>query len=187
MASLVKRFTCREVDQRSVQSGVNMTKPSENWRAILLCAFFVFGVSGSQGAGPSPRALEDFESGMVPQGWTASDGGTLAVTDERFKHGGKSLRWTWDKPGASLTWICPEAFKGSKIVENFNFWFYNETAVQKVLRVEFLDDKNQGSRNVGGRSTFGDGGPWGLPITRCLATSNRCIASWEFVLLRPRG
>ena len=66
----------------------------------------------------------------------------------------------------SLTWICPEAFKGSKIVENFNFWFYNETAVQEVLRVEFLDNNNQAVKKCWWPISFRGWRPLGTPYNQ---------------------
>ncbi|MEI6422478.1 MAG: chondroitinase family protein, partial [Lentisphaerota bacterium] len=125
--------------------------------AILLAAISASTVGlaaeDSKSALPPP-GIENFETESVPPGWTASDGAVINVGGERFKSGARSLLWSWDKDGATLTCSWPAGFNGIKELDpkkpvSLAFWIYNEKPLSgfdakgggpfdNVLRLELL-------------------------------------------------
>ena len=87
--------------------------------------------------------LLSFEEG-VPQE-LSSAGATLSLSDEHYKDGGRSLRWTY-KPGAVLSLKKDLKFEAKDptgkdtYLSAFIVWVYNEKAVDKKITFQFLKD-----------------------------------------------
>ena len=81
--------------------------------------------------------IDPLDGDTVPAGWDAGTKGKLKMTHKRYFSGDACLQWTWDKPGASLTYTNPAGFSRVDKKQNFAFWVYNETPSSKQLRLEF--------------------------------------------------
>jgi len=73
-----------------------------------LWAMAIVAMGCAQDAAP---IWESFEDADVPRGWTVI-GGSVQITDRRYKSGAQSLCWTWNHPAATLTFSAPAAFSG---------------------------------------------------------------------------
>jgi len=110
---------------------------------IVVCVICAFALAARCGADPAPASFESFESDAVPNGWTAS-GGVIETTGDRYKSGARSLRWTWDQAGATLTYRNPAAFANRQVPAEkkpgsaFALWLHNDSPTPGVMRVDIL-------------------------------------------------
>lgn len=87
--------------------------------------------------------LLSFEE-AVPQELSGA-GSTLSLSDEHYKDGSRSLRWTY-KPGAVLSLKKDLKFEAKDptgkdtYLSAFIVWVYNEKAVDKKITFQFLKD-----------------------------------------------
>ncbi len=96
------------------------------------------GALGAMYAGSLCASVESFEGASLPAGWKASEGGSLSITNERFKSGRQSLLWQWNKPGSSVTMAAPGGLAKMASSRGLAFWVYNEKPSDKLLYLEFL-------------------------------------------------
>lgn len=97
----------------------------------------------------SEQDFISFEQTEVPSQWSAETG-HLSITEDKFKHGHRSLNWNWNK-GDTLTVINlqSQGLEPNKIDKtnytqsSFRLWLYNETPLEETLRVEFYDESAQ--------------------------------------------
>ena len=110
---------------------------------FVLPILTIFLSDGSVLAGNSKESLsvENFEDDRVPTGWTVGGNDELIVTSERFKSGGRSLRWSWRNSGARLTCDWPAGFAKAQTQakQSLAIWMYNERPTDKIVRMELLN------------------------------------------------
>lgn len=61
-------------------------------------------------------------------GWKAAGGSRCALSTRHYKEGGQSLQWSWQSPGAKLSYRFPEQTTGRsrQKVSHFGLWLYAE-------------------------------------------------------------
>lgn len=107
----------------------------------MLCFFTVSGPLAGQVV--KNERLLSFEDG-VPQEFSGT-GTTLSISDEHYKDGEHSLRWTYE-PGAVLSLKKDLKFEAKDptgkdtYLSAFIVWVYNEKAVDKKITFQFLKD-----------------------------------------------
>lgn len=109
---------------------------------FLLIALLWAAVSQAQ----SMQEVEDerilsFETSPLP--FVASKGSKLGISDEHYKHGMHSARWTWTAKSAQLRLQAPVDYLPKNpnpketSVSTFAFWVYAPQALDGSLRFEF--------------------------------------------------
>ncbi|WP_068774919.1 chondroitinase family polysaccharide lyase [Paenibacillus sp. FJAT-26967] len=80
---------------------------------------------------------ESFESASVPAGWSTENGGTAAVSSKHYKHGQRSLLWTWSN-GSKLRDTQPANLAAANVKNGgMKLWIYNETPVNDKITFNF--------------------------------------------------
>lgn len=80
------------------------------------------------------------------EGVTATKHSVLSISEEHSKLGRKSLRWEWNKRGASLVINAPVPYLSKNpnpketSVSSFVFWIYSPAALDGTLRFGFMKD-----------------------------------------------
>ncbi|MBI9063621.1 MAG: hypothetical protein JEZ14_16690 [Marinilabiliaceae bacterium] len=88
--------------------------------------------------------LWSFES-INKQQWKLRKGHKITTSSDHYKHGGKSLQWSWQKAGA-ITLLHDIGFQPfnpegeDKSIPSFAFWMYNETPVDAPATFVFGTD-----------------------------------------------
>lgn len=88
---------------------------------------------------------ESFETASVPAHWTTSNG-SLNISTDHYKLGGKSLRWDWSANAIiTVSNLQSHGLKPSEVANYyynmFRMWVYNTTAVPTLpMVVEFYDN-----------------------------------------------
>ncbi|MBI9065373.1 MAG: hypothetical protein JEZ14_25540, partial [Marinilabiliaceae bacterium] len=85
---------------------------------------------------------ETFENGL-PASWQATDGGSLEISNKRYKQGTHALMWNWSN-NSKITVTDPQLGQAS-INKNSGLkqWLYNETAIDDSIRFVFYDASNR--------------------------------------------
>lgn len=82
-----------------------------------------------------------FEESAAP--FTASEGSSLSVSGDHYKHGAHALRWQWSRAGARVRIESPVGYLSENpnpretSVSTFVFWVYAPKALDGKLRFEF--------------------------------------------------
>ena len=82
-----------------------------------------------------------FEESAAP--FTASEGSSLSVSGDHYKHGAHALRWQWSRAGARVRIASPVGYLSENpnpretSVSTFVFWVYAPKALDGKLRFEF--------------------------------------------------
>ncbi|TAJ12783.1 chondroitinase [Marinilabiliaceae bacterium JC017] len=89
-------------------------------------------------------SLWSFES-LNKKQWQTDKGHKISTSEIHYKHGKKSLEWSWQKPGAlilnHLIGFKPFDPKSEdKSIPSFAIWIYNETPVNDHARFVFSSD-----------------------------------------------
>jgi len=101
----------------------------------------VVGRTGAVGAGGRRCADSSFEESAAP--FTASEGSSLSVSGDHYKHGAHALRWQWSRAGARVRIESPVGYLSENpnpretSVSTFVFWVYAPKALDGKLRFEF--------------------------------------------------
>ncbi|MFA6291646.1 MAG: chondroitinase family protein, partial [Victivallales bacterium] len=123
--------------------------------ALSLCSV----VSAAQA--PSEICVPDFKTYIfekeVPTEFSEGTNSKLSVSDKGRREDAKgSLRWDWDRPGATITFKDPEAFKHltgenpdpivykwvtGTTLSGMSLWVFNETPLPEPLYFEIGDGK----------------------------------------------
>ena len=173
--------------QRSVQSEADMAKSSARWRAILLSACFVLGVSVSQGAG-LPRSAGGFR---IRRGAPRLD----RLRRRHARRDRRTFQTRRQEPALDVGQArgvdhldLPRSVQRRQDRREFQL-----LVIQRGGGAEDSPGRVPGRQEPAGQEVLvadqlsGDGDPWGPRTTRCLRTWKRCIVSWEFASTRPRG
>jgi len=80
----------------------------------------------------------NFEEAILFPSWRGDRNSTLELTGERYKSGCQSLRWSWKKNDATLTFHGEDAFAGVNGNNAFGLWVYNEKPSTAPMYAEFL-------------------------------------------------
>jgi len=111
-----------------------------------LCLSALLLIAGLVRSGTA-ATVQDFEDSTTV-GWQAGEGSTLAVTTERYKSGSHSLRWTWDRPQATITYRSAADFAGLKAAPKdkpaslFGMWVHSSAPVTARMNLELLQGNN---------------------------------------------
>lgn len=76
--------------------------------------------------------------GNVPSNCSTDANSGLSMSDDHFKYGKQSLKWTW-QPGSILTIDNPDGMQQALQVKQGGMmvWIYNESPINSYLRFEF--------------------------------------------------
>ena len=121
----------------------------------ILPAVTMFAVQAGAGPAPFEAQVPSFPvvkiASTIPQDFAAQAGGELSLAKVSMSDTGRSLRFAWDKPGASFTWTNSEAFTHitgespdpcvyewitCTTVSAFSVWVFNEAPLKARLWFE---------------------------------------------------
>ena len=110
---------------------------------IFLAAAAVWSLTASAQAPEevSDERILSFEGSAAP--FEASRGSSLECSGDHYKHGTRSVRWQWSRPGAQLRIDAPVGYLAKNpnpretSVSTFVFWVYAPKALDGSLRFEF--------------------------------------------------
>ena len=87
--------------------------------------------------------IYSFEDGLVPTNWSVISG-TLLNSPAKYKHGTKSLIWTWNA-NSKVTVTSPTGLSTASTNKSggIYFWIYNTVASSSKLVFSFLNNSNQ--------------------------------------------
>ncbi|MDY2942717.1 MAG: chondroitinase family polysaccharide lyase, partial [Paludibacteraceae bacterium] len=114
-----------------------MNKRLKLFSCILCCLLWTVNVYGEF----SHPDILSFERSVQP--FTASRGGSITTSGDHYKHGCRSLLWSWTREGAYLSVRQPIAYEHHKTVNTDNsvytfvFWMYLEQPLTDSVRFEF--------------------------------------------------
>ena len=122
-----------------------------------------------------------FEESAAP--FTASEGSSLSVSGEHYKHGAHALRWQWSRAGARVRIESPVGYLSENpnpretSVSTFVFWVYAPKALDGKLRFEFRKEgRTCAWFDYGLEVTAGHG--W-LSTATCRAGPRRGWTNWS--------
>ncbi|TLX76459.1 sugar lyase [Labilibacter sediminis] len=78
----------------------------------------------------------------IPENITCTEGSGIKVSEKHFKHGSKSLQWSW-KADSRLNFNSPinskkfDSTVNDKFIPTFVFWIYNENPINDKLTFKF--------------------------------------------------
>ncbi len=112
-------------------------------RAILFAAaaVWVLSVSAQTVGEVADERILSFEESVAP--FESSRGSSLQSSGDHYKHGTRSVRWRWSRPGAQLRIEAPIDYLSKNpnpretSVSTFVFWVYAPKALDGTLRFEF--------------------------------------------------
>lgn len=80
-----------------------------------------------------------FES-AVPSTFTPEAGSNLSLATDRYKHGSKSLQWTWSSPGKKITVTEPSLTANSNSRNSgIYFWLFSDKNLNDSIHFIFYD------------------------------------------------
>ncbi|NOU93764.1 hypothetical protein GC093_11095 [Paenibacillus sp. LMG 31456] len=81
--------------------------------------------------------IESFEAASIPSSWATESGGSIALSSRHYKHGQKSLAWTWNN-NSKLRDVKPINLAESNIKNGgMKIWIYNETPINDQVTFNF--------------------------------------------------
>ncbi|MEC0229234.1 chondroitinase family polysaccharide lyase [Paenibacillus alba] len=82
-------------------------------------------------------STESFEAPALPSTWSVENGGTTVLSSKHYKHGSRSLQWTWSN-GSKLRATQPANLTAANVKSGgMKLWIYNENPVQDQVAFNF--------------------------------------------------
>ena len=110
-----------------------------NYLTILLAWAGVLAAPAAEAHEPTDSRILSFEQATAPA--ITDDGAEIALSDAHFKHGSRSLRWTWHSAGSELRFAAPVEYSRETPdpgqISTFVFWVYARQPLGGTLRFEF--------------------------------------------------
>ncbi len=84
-----------------------------------------------------------FES-VVPSTWAPEAGSNLSLATDRYKHGSKSLKWSWSLSGKRITVTEPSLIANSTSRNSgIYFWLFSEKNLSDSIHFIFYDENHK--------------------------------------------